>query len=224
MDIAKLLHKLENNPEKRRIAPLDDYYSNFQERRTMSFTCNPEDYYKVISPHILISNFSLFFKFINDFISSCLMIGCFLKEIGDHESKYYICDSESLWRNSYFNGEEYDVRVRIRTIENEMIEIFVIQDKGRFLKSYIEITINNVVRMNSFLAYGEHFYPDIIIQPIPQTNLINIKFKKLNLPPFSKLPLYINVPYMKTYARDMFKNPPPPPPRIEFNKPLFDWI
>lgn len=224
MDISKLFHKLEKSPEEYHKIYLGYYDTHFQERRTMPFTCYPEDYYRVISPHIIISNYNSFFKFIYDFISSCLMLGCFLKEIGDHESIDYICVSESLWKNVYFDGERESVRVRIRTIKNEMIEIFMTDDRGRFNKSYTEITINNVVRMNSLLVYGQHFYPDIIMLPIPQTYQINIKFKKLNLPPFDKLPLYVNVPYMRTYARDMFENPPPPPPKIEFNKPLFDWI
>lgn len=225
VDISKLLHKLEKSPEECKKALLGDYYnSHFQERQTMPFTCNPEDYYRVISPHILISNFDSFFKFINDFISSCLMLGCFLKEINEYESINYICTSESLWRNYCFDGKRDGVHVRIRTIEKEMVEIIMTDDTARFNKSYTEITLNNVVRMNSLLAYGDYFYPNIIMRPIPQAYQIDIKFKKLILPPFGKLPLYVNVPYMKTYARDMFKNPPPPPPRIEFNKPLFDWI
>lgn len=183
----------------------------------LDFSCDAEDYLKLIYEFIHSErDYRIAMESIHKMITACLIIG----DIQNDLSKWGI-PLKGFKCDMHFNiqhGEEYrDQQVRyIRSMgvlfqvyPNESVKIVV--DEGRR---------NNDVGVDLLLDIREPYLPEHLMYKYHMLlgggHLYQVRKIVFNPPPYDTLPLYVNVPFLREYARHMFKNPPPPPVTYTF--------
>jgi hypothetical protein len=105
-----------------------------------------------------------------------------------------------------------NINVRLHTLSDNVVYIRISESEN-----------HNDFNDREFMCYSsyciEHRIPGMYIRSTQGYDTYKIMNKEFNPPPYDKLPLYINVPFLDEYARYMFENPPSPPPayRMPFN-------
>jgi hypothetical protein len=162
---------------------------------------------------------------INKFIDSCLLMGELLYKAKNSGIPIvgYLCESAFTLVTALYPDQDIKDRespkflniiVRLHTIIDNVVYIHISESERRTDYKECEFTCNRSY-------YIDRRIPGMDISPARDSNKYNIMNERFNPPPYDKLPLYINVPFMNEYARYMLENPPPPPPTFE--RPFFSF-
>lgn len=176
------------------------------------FSVNFEEYFKIFSQYIYSDvTFKRVRTKINKFIDSCLIMGGFL-----YKNRYFRVSEHMC--STFFNvsfedriyGEFCIFKISILSVSEEEVVILIDQiEYSKNMQDYHSNTFKTTDRICPDIVPGYLIGLDSNNRDYFLRNEVFIP------PPFSKLPLYINAPYLKEYARHMLKNPPPPPRYID---------
>jgi len=203
------------------------YLGNFQNLKIntflIDFSYDFNDYYTNIGipgfyHHFANSN-------INRFIDNCLIIGNFLyisDKFGIYENDIsFNCTTTFCFLKKY-KRDSINLRIILSAQKNGKVFIELLETYDDCKKDHdLYVTSRNGLPWNlleilEFKPYRPCMFPDgYYYEPIKN---------KFNPPYYDNLPLYINVPFIKEYARHMFKIGPPPPITFDFSKSFMPWI
>jgi hypothetical protein len=160
---------------------------------------------------------------IKRFIDSCLLMGELLYKAKNSRIPIisYCCESAFTLATALYpehairdneNLKFLNITVRLFTTSDKVICIYLQESDRR-------MDYNECIFACNRPYFIDRRMPGIDIRPERDYNKYSILNKEFIPPPYDKLPLYINVPFINEYARYMFENPPPPPPtfRMPFN-------
>jgi hypothetical protein len=168
---------------------------------------------------------------INLFIDNCLRLGKFIyiaNKFGVSQDDFLFDCSANIYLSGYCSGNyitknkevclnAHEVAINVGIDEKVSISILETYTKKR---SNCYLSIETKTELPRALLEMTNFKPSPYHRESMTFCYIPLN-KELFLPQYDSLPLYINVPFMKEYARHMFKVVPPPP--ISF-KPLKFFI
>jgi len=205
------------------------YLGNFQDLRNyrieIDFSYDFKDYYNSIgipdfyhpSPN----------SAINNFIDNCLILGSFIytaNKFGIYEEDFsFNCTTYFYLSNIYKEyPEAINTKIALNAQKNGKVLIVVIKTYEN-IKIHHDLTIcarrglpMELLKMNRFKPHGPCKHQDGYYYGPIENKFIS--------PYYDNLPLYINVPFMKEYARHMFKIGPPIPITYKPYKFLKLWI
>ena len=187
--------------------PLNKLYNRFQ----IPFSTDSEVYYHALKDYIIgDSDFYTFRSFIPRFIDSCLILGEAYHQIKkmhmgyDHlscEATLYLGTRLDGYKKGLLGEDITNFRhfaIEIQANLNEVVTFVINAKSGRRGEYYVSR------HLESFIRYDYERIPGFIIhQKGPNSyRIMNTKF----IPPrIRDLPLYVNVPFMRIYAQDMYK-------------------
>jgi hypothetical protein len=211
MDIFKVIGKQVFNKEYEHA-----YFGNFpvnklHDRFQIPFSTNSEVYYHALKDYIIgDSDFYTFRSFIPRFIDSCLILGEAYHKIKKMHMDYehLTCDA-TLYLGTHLNGyikcllgeDIADFRhfaIEIQANLNEIVTFVVNAKSGRRGEYYVS------KHLESFTRHDYESIPGLTIHQ-RGPNSYRIMDTKFNPPRIQDLPLYINVPFIRTYANEIYK-------------------
>lgn len=235
MDISKFIN--DRKPPNRSLREYkEEMYGSWvserkriQEIHEISFSYETDRYFEIIQKYIKNDrNYHRTVHGINRFIDSCLLMGELLYKAKSNGIPVirYLCESAFTLATALHPDQNIqdikdrespkflNIVVRLNATSDNIINVHISESERRIDYKECEFTCNRSY-------YIDRRIPGMDIRPAHESNKYNIINERFNPPPYDKLPLYINVPFMNEYARYMFENPPPPPPTFE--RPFFSF-
>jgi hypothetical protein len=170
------------------------------------FSCDPQVYFEILSKYMLIErDQEICIKFIQEFIDSCLVMGKAQDFFNSMNIKIFdICCHSKIYlgRNpsgGYNEYNSYAINIETHTDEKVLLESKLHNNKRWDASIEIFLKTDTLPHQDT---------PDFYIRRGPHGTLY-IESKKFTPPKFRDLPRYINVPYLRTYVKNMFEKGPP---------------
>jgi len=177
-------------------------------------------YFEIIQKYIINDrSFHRTIHGINRFIDSCLLMGELLYKAKSSGIPIisYCCESAftlatALYPDQFIRDKEHlkflNIIVRLHTTSDNVVHIHIQESESRADYKECEFACSQ-----SYCV--DHRLQGMNIRPVRDGSTYMIMNERFNPPPYDKLPLYINVPFLNEYARYMFENPPSPLPTFK---------
>ncbi len=198
---------------------LGNFYAepSFNAEHTFDFSCNVEYYYEKINGFFPVSRSQIShtttIRNISNFIESCLILGEFLHEIRSTNicliKSYCFTEFFILYQTPYRDNEgrmlkePRSIIISLESHEDEKV-LLRINSTRSDKDSITEIIFDGHKLFNPYCIPGFDF------RYIPGSTECRIMNKYFNKPRYNRLPLYINTPFIRVYAKEQYMNPPIP--------------
>lgn len=218
MDIFKMAIKKLYEPSS---LMLGNFYVDaepcFNAGHIFDFSCDVASFYEKINGVLPvrwgIGRHAEILKHISNFIESCLILGEFLHEVRSIKicliksycfTEFFIAEKKQLLEQGGRLKEPRSIRISMESHEDEKVLLKINSTRSNNYPT--TDIIFECPRMYS--VYG---IPGFDVRRIPGSTACRIMNKHFNKPQYKRLPLYINTPFIRDYAKDQYMNPPPPP-------------
>jgi hypothetical protein len=173
----------------------------------LNFSYDTQPYLELLKEFIFSDRFyRIICEGVSSILTACLILGDIYNELSKRRIRIqrFSCSIILCLGRTYYKNDRDSLDLYFEVLPSELVRI-IVGNNVLSKTSGIELSfdINNldlpVFLMDRYqiLRYGKNHY--------------KVNKMKFMFPPYDMLPLYVNVPFLREYARYMFANPPQPP-------------